>query len=193
MREGIKMTTKYQLSYMLLAQALATGVCLLFTLIAFWTLLDKHIGKEIYSSICILVNFCVIYSYANKFAMYDKKPYTPMKVSLLKGLLMGVMISASMIIMFIIFKLSWASSDGDTLSNPFALAGNILFLLWSFPYFGIMGMSHGLVTWYSVVIMLIMPPIASFLGYYAACKSFFILEKIYKFSFVQKKDSKPKK
>ncbi len=195
MREGIKMTKTYQIFYTLITQLFATGVSLLFTLIAFWTILDKNIFKEILSIIFILVNFGMIYSQAGKFAWYDKKPYTPLNVDCKKSILMGLVVSAVTLILFAVMKLSWAlggvaSDTGIYLNNGFAIAGNALFMLWTFPFFGILGMSHGYVTWYSLAILLVMPPIASYLGYVAELKDFHLLEKLYKFSFVQKKENK---
>lgn len=193
MRQGIKMTKKYQIFYMLLVQAIATGISLLFTFVAFWSLMDKHIVKEIMSGIFILINCSIIYSYANKFAWYDKRPYTTVQPEPLKGFLMGLVISLSMLIAFIIYKISWllgANEAGTYLTNGFAIAGNALFMLWSFPYFGIIGMSHGFVTGYSIVLMLVLPIISAVLGYNAGCKDFNILEKFYKFTYVQKKDQK---
>lgn len=197
MREGIKMTKKYQIFYTLITQLFASGISVLFTLIAFWTLLDKNIFKEILSIIFVLVNFGMIYSQAGKFAWYDKKPYTPLNVDSKKSILMGLVVSAVTLILFIVLKLSWAlggtqSDAGMYLNNGFAIAGNALFMLWTFPFFGILGMSHGYITWYSLVILLVMPPVAAFLGYNAELKDFHILEKIYKFSFVQKKETKKK-
>ena len=193
MREGIKMTKKYQIFYMLITQLFTSGISLLFTLIAFWTLLDKNIFKEILSSVFVLVNFGMIYSQAGKFAWYDKKPYTTVTVDIKKSILMGLVVSAVNLAVFAILKLSWilgADADRTYLTNGFAIAGNALFMLWTFPYFGIAGMSHGYITWYSLVLLLAIPPIASVAGYYAELKGFHLLENIYKFSFVQKKENK---
>lgn len=187
------MTKKYQIFYMLVVQAIATGVSLLFTLVAFWALLDKSIVKEILSGIFIFINCCVIYSYANKFAWYDKRPYTSVQTEPLKGFFMGLVISLSMLLVFALYKLAWnfgGDESGTYLTNGFAIACNALFMLWTFPYFGIIGMSHGFVTWYSIVLMLILPIVSAMLGYDAGCKDFNILEKLYKFSYVQKKEKK---
>lgn len=190
MREGIKMTARYEILYMLFVQLLATAISFVFITVAFWWFVDKPVWKEILSFVFILVNGGFIYTYAHRFAVQDNKPYTPMKSSMLKGVMMGLVISAVNILLFLLFTLVWALwGEGSHLTNWFAISINTLFSLWTFPYMGIMGMSCGNITWYSVIILALMPPAASSLGYYAGSKKFFLLEAIDKFSY-EKNDTK---
>lgn len=184
MREGIKMTTGYQLWYMLLAQVTASAISFLLGSVAFWWFLDKAVWKELLSVIFIIINFSMIYSYAHRFSVQDNKPYTPMHNSFAKGVMMGLVISIANIILFILYLIVWKIWGTDSGLSTWTAAGyNTFFSLWTFPYFGIMGMSRGHITWYSVLIFAAMPPAASFLGYYAGYKKFSLLEAFHKFSY----------
>lgn len=188
MREGIKMTARYEVFYMLLVQLMASAISLLFSLVAFWWFLDKAIWKEILSAIFIIVNGGIIYSHAHRFAVQDNKPYTPMKASPVKGIMMGLIITAVNLLLFAALKGAWYMWESETgLTSWIGICTNALFSMWLFPYFGIMGLSHGQVTWYSIAIFTLMPPIASYIGYTAGCKQFYLLEAFTKFSYEKKK------
>lgn len=188
MREGIKMTAKYEVFYMLLVQVIASAISLLFSSVAFWWFLDKSVWKELLSIIFILVNGGMIYSHAHRFAIQDNKPYTPMNTSIFKGIMMGLIITIVNLLIFAAFKAVWYLWGTDTSLTNWGAAGvNTLFSIWTFPYFGILGTSNGHITWYAAVIFTIMPPIASYLGYTAGCKQFYLLEAFTKFSYEKKK------
>ena len=188
MRQGIKMTTGYQLRYMLLVQLMASFVAFILIMIAFAWSLDKNFWKELLSIIFIIMNGGMIYSYANKFAVQDNKPYTPMKVNRLKGVMMGVVISIVTLILFGIDKWVWHVWGTESyLNNWWAIGYNLVFTFCTFPYFGIMGASHGIITWYSAVAFVVVPPLCSWLGYIAGCKKFTLLEVFSKFSYEKKK------
>lgn len=185
MREGIKMTTAYQLSYMLVSQVVASAIAFLLGSVAFWWFLDKAVWKEILSVAFIIMNFGMIYSYARTFAVHDNKPYTPMKNSFFKGFMMGVVISLTTLVFFAVYRIVWnVWGNPDTgLSTWGAAIYNTFFSLWTFSYFGIMGMSRGHIMWYAVVVWTVMPPLASFLGYYSGYKKFSITETVNNFSY----------
>ena len=105
-----------------------------------------------------------------------------------KSVLMGVFITVTTLLLFIGYELVWHiwGSEGS-LSNWGAIIYNVIFTIWTFPYMGIMGASHGLVTWYSVVLFIIVPPIFSVLGYIAGCKKFSLLEKFHALTYEKKK------
>lgn len=188
MRQGINMTPGYQIRYMLLVQLMASGITFLLSMMFFAWFLDKDIIKELASVVTILINGGMIYSHAHRFAVIDNRSYTPLEPNVKKSVLMGVIITVTTLLLFIGYELVWHiwGSEGS-LSNWGAIIYNVIFTIWTFPYMGIMGASHGLVTWYSVVLFIIVPPIFSVLGYIAGCKKFSLLEKFHALTYEKKK------
>lgn len=181
------MTPGYQIRYMLLVQLTASGITFFLSMMLFIWFLDKNILKELLSVAMILINGGMIYSNAHRFAVIDNRSYTPLEPSIKKAVLMGAIISAVTLLIFVGYEIVWHiwGSEG-TLSNWGAVLYNVIFSIWTIPYMGIMGASHGLVTWYSVVIFIIAPPIFSVLGYIAGCKKFSLLEKIHALTYEKK-------
>lgn len=186
MRDSMKMTVKYQFIFMLLMQVAASGVTFVFGLVAFWYFTNIPVVKEILSVVLIAVNFAMLYIYAKKFAILDNKPYTPIKPSKVKGALFGVAISCVTVILMIMFKFIWANYSGETgLIGVIPTVLNFVFYYWSFPYNGIMGLSQGVYTIYSAAAMIIVPILATTIGYIFGCKKIEISEKFEEFMYEQ--------
>ena len=164
---------------MLLTNLKATAIVFVFFAGAFYGFIDKHIVKEILSVVFITVYFGIVYSRAHKFASLDKKEYTHTKPSLIKGALFGAVISLTYAVVLLIYWLIWkyTSVDGVISSVP-AWIYSIIFWFYTIPYSGIMGLAHGQMMWYSVLLMLIVPILASTLGYFAGLKGFKLMDKM---------------
>ncbi|MCC8169908.1 MAG: hypothetical protein LIO59_06050 [Oscillospiraceae bacterium] len=179
MRDSMKITIRYQYISMLLMQLAASGAIFVFGMVAFWYFLSQPVWKEILSVVFIAVNFGRLYVRAKRFAVLDNKPYTPLKPSKIKGVLFGVVISAVTLILFLLFEYVWtAFRVDDGIVGVFPTVVNVVFYFWSFPYNGIMGLSHGMMTWYSAALMLAVPIAACTLGYIAGCKNIEVIEKL---------------
>lgn len=179
MKDSMQITVKYQCVNMLLMHLAAAGVTFVFGMVAFWYFLSQPVWKEILSVIFMAVYFVMLYIRAKKFAVSDNKPYTPLKPNTAKGFLFGVLISLATLVLLLIFKLMWAAfSIDDGIVGIIPTAVNVIFYFWSFPYNGIMGLSGGLMTWYSAVIMLLLPIAACTLGYIAGNKNIEVVEKL---------------
>ena len=180
----MKMTVPYQFMYMLLIQAAASGIVLVFGFVAFWYFTNISVAKEILSGIFMLVNFAMLYVASKKFALLDNKPYTPLKPSLVKGALFGCFIAVVNMVFLAAFKLVWAKFGVENgLSGVFPMIINALFYCWTYPYNGIMNMSEGAVTAYSVAAMIILPVAATLIGYIAGMKKFELSEKLDEFMY----------
>lgn len=175
----MKITVKYQLVMMLLMHLAAAGVAFVFGMVAFWYFLTQPVWKELLSVIFMAVYFAMLYLRAKKFAVLDNKPYTPLKPNKIKGVLFGAAVAAVTFILFALFSFVWKhySADGGVV-GVIPTAVNVIFYFWSFPFNGIMNLSEGMMTWYSVALMLILPIAASALGYLAGCKNIEIMEKL---------------
>ena len=179
MRESTRWTTKYQFVNMLLTNLKATAIAFVFFAGAFYGFIDKPGIKEILSIVFITMYFGIVYSRAHKFALLDTKDYTVTKPSLLKGFLFGVAISLTYAVFLIIYALMWkyAGVDGTINSVP-AWIYSIVFWFYTIPYGGIMGLAHGQMMWYSEVLMLLIPILATTLGYLAGLKGFKLMDKM---------------
>ena len=62
MKNSVEITVRYQFLRILLMQAAASGIALLFGIVAFWYFLNMSIVKEFLSLIFITVNFSMLYS-----------------------------------------------------------------------------------------------------------------------------------
>lgn len=180
----MKITVKYQFVTMLLMHLAAAGVAFVFGTVAFWYFLTKPVWKELLSAVFIAVYFGMLYIRAKRFALLDNKPYTPLRPSKLKGLLMGLAVSAATAVMILLFKLVWTffSADGGVV-GVIPTAVNVIFYFWSFPFNGIMNLSEGAFTWYSAVLMLAVPAAACALGYIAGCRKLELVEKLEDFMY----------
>ena len=179
MRESTRWTTKYQFANMLLTNLKATAIAFVFFAGAFYGFIDKAIIKEILSVVFITMYFGIVYSRAHKFASLDKKDYTITKPSLIKGVLFGVAISLTYAIFLVFYAIMWkyAGADGTINAVP-AWIYSVVFWFYTIPYSGIMGLAHGQMMWYSKALMLIIPILATTLGYLAGLKGFNLMDKM---------------
>lgn len=188
MKETVKMTVPYQYRYVFFGHLMAAGIIMIISLIAFLWALEKSVIKEILGIIMTLFYALALYSRAHDLAIRDNKPYSHIKPSLLKGLMFGVVIAASSFIMVALLKIVWSLYGGlNGLENPIGIIVNILFVFYTSPFYGIEGLSHGIMTWYSYILFAVVPPIATFLGYYSGCKGFELSFFLLKFQYEPKK------
>ncbi len=182
MKDSMKMTVGYQFCYMLLMQTVASGVTVVFGLIAFWYFLSVNVAKEALSVIFMIINFAALYMTSKKFAKLDNKSYTPLKPNKIKGVLFGVFIALVTMILTVMFKIIWIKFSNETgLTGVIPIIINAVFYYWTFPFNGILGLNDGRFMWYAVPIMAALPIAATVCGYTAGCRNFDISEKINKF------------
>ena len=179
MRESTKWTTKYQFVNILLTNLKATAIAFVFFAGAFYGFMNRPIIKEALSVVFITTYFGIVYSRAHKFAKLDKKEYTQTKPSIIKGALFGVVIALTYAAFLIFYALIWKylGADGVLNSVP-AWIYSLVFWFYTIPYSGIMGLAHGQMMWYSQVLMLIVPILATTLGYIAGLKGFNLMDKM---------------
>ena len=147
----------------------------------------------IYSIISSLFYFMMIYSASYTVVKNDKKSYTKLTPIPYKGALISLGLLLVNIIVLVIYHLSWQfGSNAEGLTNGWALAGNIFGLFWFAPYMNLLGMENGHIALHGYAIILLLHPIACFLGYFAGYKNFDISTKFKFLVYDQKKDKKKK-
>lgn len=184
MRNSVDITRKYQFGYMILQHFLIALVAIVFEALAFWYFLDKQIGRQIVACVFTVVYGFGLYSASRKLSVWDSKPYTPLQPRLKWGFLWGLAITATVALMLTVYKFNWhAFSAVDEngvryLTSLPAVLLNLLFYLWTAPYFGFVQNQGGGIEIYGQILMLIVPPIATTLGYKAGMTNFDLLEKL---------------
>lgn len=189
MRDSMKMTVPYQFGYVLMTHLGATAVAFVFQTVAFWYFIGRGGFKEALAIIFTLIYSGMIYHSVRKLSVRDHKEYTPLKPSIFKGVMFGVMISLITVAIFIIWKWVWANCVNETgLASGGAIFVNILFNFWTFPYYGFLGASGGMITVVGAVIMLLTPVAATTAGYLAGKYNIDLLDIIERFSYEKKSD-----
>ncbi len=151
-----------------------------------WT---SKAGSYIFSAAGIISYFFSVYNSGFDAASDDKKSCSLLKSKWYKGIFLPVLLTAFNILITIIFKCSWTFGTTDGyISNGWSLTGNILAIMWFSPYKTIGGIERGNIELLGYIIMLILPYIASFLGYLAGYKNFDIYGKLNSLAYEKKKD-----
>ena len=73
-----------------------------------------------------------------------------------------------------------------SMTNIWALIPNIIYVIWTFAFNGVIGLSEGYMAWYGYVIVVLAPVIFSGVGYIAGLNDFDISEKLSKFVYEKK-------
>lgn len=186
-KDTINLTVGYQYRHMVISHIISVFVSLVLQLIVFSWMLEKPILKEIDGILFTIIYFFTVYGAAGGVAKHDNKSYTKLQPDMRKGFFMGLMLSVITIILFIAYKFVWFKFGVDgSLQNWAAMLVNGVFVIWTFPYFGLMNISQGSISIYSIIIMIAVPIAASTLGYIAVCKKFDLWDKIISFVYVKK-------
>lgn len=156
-----------------------------FMTINLWT---SRTGQIIFSSLGLLVYFLAIYGAGYETCLDDKKPYSCHSPKWYRGIYLPIFLTIVNVLVIIIYKCSWAFGTTDGyISNGWALTGNILAVLWYAPYKGLLGMNQGHFELQGYLIIILLPYIATFLGYLAGYKNFDIYAKLNSFAYEKKK------
>ncbi|MBO5059836.1 MAG: hypothetical protein J6C82_02845 [Clostridia bacterium] len=192
MNKKLKYTIFGQILHTLTSHA---GIAVMFAflwliMIAVWT---TKIGGYAFGIIGILTYFLAIYNAGCDAALDDKKPYSPLTPKPAKGLILPVLLTAVNILFIVLYKCSWAfgSTDGY-IKEVWAIIGNILSILWFSMYKTFLGMERGHFELQGYLIILILPFIASALGYFAGYNGYDIYGKLNSLAYEKSKKKKKK-
>lgn len=184
MKNSLEITRKYQFGYMFLAHLKAMVVCITFQAVACWGFFDNTVARYIIAGVFALVYGMMLYSYARKLSGFDNKQYTPLQPNIKWGFLWGLSITVVTVLMMIIHKVNW---DFNNVSAVSRIIINILTFAWLSPYFGFYDIQSNLPIW-AAIIMVVIPMLATTLGYFAGNKNFNLLEKIDSLTFEKEED-----
>ena len=160
-------------------------------LFAFWWFMSKNIWQQLISSAFIIAYACVMYSKGERLAKRDKYSVSTLKPYPLKGVVLSLSVSAITFLLWLCFYITWnyMSIDGS-IEGVSGIIFNMLFMVWTYMYNGIMGAYHGGIHWYAHVLMYLVPTLSLGIGYFAGYKDFDISEKIDESMYEREKSDK---
>ncbi|WP_094548365.1 hypothetical protein [Petroclostridium xylanilyticum] len=136
----------------------------------FGWLIQKENGLLIFSCIISVLYFLLIYSDVWQVAHKDSKPYSTTKPYVLKGALFGLLASIITIILAVLFFIARSGSLNFDIINP-------IYRVWMSMFLGFFETYGQTFPWVFALVVLVLP-LASFLGYLAGMYNFSIQEKI---------------
>lgn len=136
-------------------------------------------GGYIYTALGLIAYFFTAYNSGVSCAVDDKRSYTALTPHPLKGLLLPITLTLVNIMVIVLYKCTWAfGASGETPSQVWSIITNILCIAWFAPYQPALGMAHGHFEPLGYIIILFLPIVANFLGYFAGYKDFYLKEKL---------------
>ncbi len=133
-------------------------------------LINKENGIITFSYITSILYFLMVYSDSWEFGRKESKSYSTIKAYPMKGLVLGLLASSISIIITIVFYVAKFTD------NNFIII-NIIYRVWMSMFIGFFE-SYGEILPHVFALVLIVLPVASFLGYLAGMKNFSIQAKI---------------
>lgn len=177
-------------------------------LFLFGSLLVMDTVGKIMSIILLLVYGLVLYSSAYECAEYDLKSYTKTTSYLHKGFYLSLLIPLSNLLIWLLMKFMWSIEPNEAIAPiremqytwwpqipnatylpGTAIAANVIFVVWTFPYNEFMNFSESYMSIWGHVLMYVFPVLCVTLGYVGGCKKW-DLSKYFKFLVYDKKNNK---
>ena len=152
------------------------------------SVLTNPIGKIIWGIVAVIAYAMTIYSASWQIAHHDMKPHTEETSYALKGALLPIGIFLLSIILLLGYMLAWngLSIDGE-LATGTAYIYNISYVMSTFAFNGMLGLTKGGVNLLGHIFMYVLPFAASTLGYIAGMKGLVISEKLLPMIYEKKK------
>lgn len=144
---------------------------------------ENKIPLVIFSVISILMYFLLLYTEAYGIARQDNKRYTAEEPYMLKGFLLSIGVVILTIVLYVIYY--FMQKYMPAASIPTLISGTV-YIVWTYPFNEIIGLSKGVMAWYGYIIVVFVPVLLSGLGYIAGLKNFDISEKLSKFIYEKK-------
>ena len=141
----------------------------------------------IFLIISIIIYFGMMYSEAYIIAKRDTKKITVEEPYLLKGFLLPLGLTVLTVLFYLLYFFVWKYMMVGESFNLGAWLLNMIFIIWTYPFNPILGLSNGAMMWYGYIIVVFAPVIFSGIGYIAGMKDFDITAKLSKYIY-EKKD-----
>ncbi len=139
--------------------------------------------QKLICMILILFHFFTLYSVTYEIADHDTKSYSTLKPHTWKGFAFSAVIALLSAVFLAAYAAAWKSGSLD---SAVSIVFNILFVIWSMPYYPIVYPDHGSVQAAGIIVMFLLPIISSGIGYYAGMKHFDLTAVTKKFIYERK-------
>lgn len=163
-------TVKKQVMSILKAHAAVNAAAAVVGFGGFWWFLAQSVWSRVYSGICMIIYFYVMYTAGRRAFIADNRSNSLLKPFWQKGFLLGAAASVSVLVFWTGFRLVWLGASPDGLVGVWRSVYNIFFILYTFVYNGIMSPYRGGIFWYAHIAMYALPIIGAGMGYAAAYK-----------------------
>lgn len=152
------------------------------------SVLTNPIGKIVWGIVAAIAYAMAIYSASWQIAHRDMKPHTETEPHALKGVILpvGTLLLSVILLLGYLFAWNGLSIDGEIATGT-AYIYNIAYILSTFAFNGMLGLTKGGVNLTGHIVMYILPFVASTLGYIAGMKGLVISEKLLPMIYEKKK------
>lgn len=178
-----------QCGKVLLRHLLITAVITLFALAAFWWFIEQAVWKQVFSIVCTLLYFSVMASCAQRIAEHDGRDWSPEKAYPQKGFLFALVLVAATFLLWALYFFTWNFLTID--NSIYGGAGtvyNIIFMVWTFPFNGLMGLYQGYMMWYGHVLIYAVPALSMIVGYLLGYRKIRVTERLEALMYEKEKD-----
>ncbi len=153
-------------------------------------LLEKKVFGDIYTVVSVLTYFFALYGVSESIYRDDKKTYTKLSPFWYKGAILSILPILLNLIFATLIMFVWKKySEGGALQNAGAIVINVIGVFWVSPFQKLVQFEKGMVDIVSYLVIVIVPFIACFFGYFAGVKGFDISSK-FRFLMYEKKKKK---
>ncbi len=189
---------------MLLITKAHLRTALLFMILFLFTFSMNSKTKDVIFAIFgTLGYFLSMYSAGNNAYLNDKKSISPLTPKAAKGFILPLILTLSNLLIFILYRLAWTVGFNGQSLEIWAVIVNVITILWTSPFHApylvsnpnqyqshLLGMSSGTMSIHGYLIILLIPIIASGVGYFAAYKGFDLNAKMHSLAYEKKKDKR---
>ncbi len=186
--ESAQINLRSQFLAVFIRHIFISGLAVVFGIGAFWWFLTQKTYNILYSCIFTCIYFGMMYSKCSRIAAHDLKGYAETKSYPLKGIVLVLPVILLTLALDILRLIMWKyMSDGTRLTGIPAVLSNAAFIMWTFPFNGIMAVHESAVSLAGRIALYGIPLISAFSGYFAGYKRFSLIEKLIPFMYEDKK------
>lgn len=159
--------------------------------LVFYVLLAIQTGWYIMSVATSILYIITVYSAAYKIAEKDIKSYSTHKPYMLKGVVITLLTLAMTLLLSLLYHLSYSLSLANfSLEMGLKLILQFGFQWWGYSFIGFRAAADGTISVVYWLLMYLVMPIASFLGYWAGTKRFEFSHTFFSWLVYKKEDKK---
>jgi len=140
---------------------------------------ESKVGGIIFTVVSLAVYALSMISVGKSICKNDKKSYTKLNPIWYKGAVLPVAIEFLNIVFVVTYILIWKNFHSENgFSTIFAVVMNLICIVWFSPYQKLFMASNGNISIYTYIIVMALPIVFSFVGYYFGIKNIDVTKKL---------------